>query len=143
MGVFSYMELSLLSEYYGSDWMSIVVNVTMFIGNLATQIWVLLIKGLGHVSTRVSVYINLFINEEKVLKAWFVNTIVHSLCCLCWIICCILVSDLKCSLMEFVLCPYMSAGLFYTSSEDRLVLLVLGLPCVPVKCLQTFYVIIF
>ena len=49
--------------------MSIVVNVTMFIGNLAAQIWVLLSKGLGHVSIRVSVYINFFINEEKVLKA--------------------------------------------------------------------------
>ena len=95
--VFSiYAELSLLSEYfdYGSAWMSIVVNVTMFVENLAAQIWVLLSKGLGHVSIRVSVYINFFVNEEKVLKAWFVNTIVHSLGCLRWIICYILVSDL-------------------------------------------------
>ena len=45
--------------------MSIVVNVTMFIGNLAAQYWVLLIKGLGHVSIRVSVYINSFYKRGK------------------------------------------------------------------------------
>ena len=57
----------MLSKYfdYGSVWMSIVVNVTMFIGNLAAQIWVLLIKGLGHISIRVSVYINSFYKRGK------------------------------------------------------------------------------
>ena len=45
--------------------MSIVVNVTIFIGNLAAQYWVLLIKGLGLVSIRVSVYINSFYKRGK------------------------------------------------------------------------------